>query len=520
MQEPKMQVAILEQTKGTVRMGRKAKPSSGRRTQQGIKNRTVFIADNLEIMRGMEDGSVDLIYLDPPFNSKHDYSAPIGSKAAGAEFKDTWTLSDIDQAWWGEIAESNEPLYSIIGAAGKIGGKSTMSYLIYMSIRILEMHRILKDTGSLYLHCDPTMSHYLKLALDAVFGSNSFKNEIVWRRTENHNSAKRYGPIHDVILFFSKGKQYTWNRVVVREYTNDEIKSGFPHEDSRGRWTVGDLTGSGLRNGDSGNTWSGCNPSDIGKGRHWAAPHRRSIPEWAEVPPNWDRLTVLEKLDALNDQKLIHFTRNGTPQYKRYHKAGSGVVAQDFIFDIAPLPDSEDLGYPTQKPLALLERIIETSSYTGDIVFDPFCGCATACLAAERKGRKWIGCDISERAYSLIEQRLKKDAGIAKFITGAGEVTCRTDIPQRKGRRSKGIKHVLYGIQHGYCNGCLYHYQFKDLEVDHVIPKAKGGQDDDKNLQLLCGNCNRRKGKNLTMAELRATLKTDGMKFGSGRSDM
>ena len=151
-------------------------------------------------------------------------------------------------------------------------------------------------------------------------------------------------------------------------------------------------------------------------------------------------------------------------------------------------------------------------------MFDPFCGCATACLAAEKQGRKWIGCDISERAYSLIEQRLRADAGIAKFITGAGEVIHRTDIPHRKGRRSKNIKHMLYGIQHGYCNGCKYHYQFKDLEVDHIIPRAKGGQDDDKNLQLLCGNCNRRKGGKLTMTELNAVLVAEGMKFGKGRS--
>ena len=138
-------------------------------------------------MRGMEDESVDLIYLDPPFNSKHNYAAPIGSKAAGAEFKDTWTLSDIDVSWWGEIADQNYSLYSIIGTAGKIGGKSTMSYLIYMAIRILEMHRILKPKGSLYLHCDTTMSHYLKLTLDTVFGSKSFRNDITWKRTSSHN---------------------------------------------------------------------------------------------------------------------------------------------------------------------------------------------------------------------------------------------------------------------------------------------------------------------------------------------
>ena len=213
---------------------------------------------------------------------------------------------------------------------------------------------------------------------------------------------------------------------------------------------------------------------------------------------------------------MIHFPEksNGIPRYKIYRDDALGIPLQNIWTDIPNVQGSERLGYPTQKPLALVERMIESSSTVGEIVFDPFCGCATACLAAERLGRQWIGCDISERAYSLIEQRLRKDAGIAKFITGAGQVIHRTDIPNRKGNRSKNIKHTLYGIQQGCCNGCRYHYQFKDLEVDHIMPKAKGGIDDDGNLQLLCGNCNRRKGGKLTMAELNALLVQEGMKFG------
>jgi len=174
-------------------------------------------------MRGIEDESADLIYLDPPFNSKHNYAAPIGSKAAGAEFKDTWTLSDIDAAWWGEIADQNEPLYSIIGTSGKIGGKSTMSYLIYMAIGIPEMHRILKSTGSLCLHCDTTMNHYLKLVLDSIFGSKSFRNDISWKRTSAHNDGKRYGKISDQLLFYTKTRKYTWNRVYL-PYSEEYVK--------------------------------------------------------------------------------------------------------------------------------------------------------------------------------------------------------------------------------------------------------------------------------------------------------
>ena len=428
--------------------GQHLKPASS-----GIKNRTIFIADNLPVMRGMEDQSVDLIYLDPPFNSKHNYAAPIGSKAAGAEFKDTWTLDDVDIAWWGEIAESNQALYEVLDMTRHVGGKSAMSYLIYMAIRILEMHRILKSTGSLYLHCDPTMSHYLKMVLDAIFQPQNFKNEIIWAYRRYTANSKRFQREHDVILFYGADDKHHAFNTIYESYGKE-----------------------------SGKMDSHYKMGDDGRWFRW--------------------------------QK-----RRGKEPYKIY-LSDKGRRSGD-VWNIPHINASakERIGYPTQKPLALLERIIQASSDVGNVVFDPFCGCATTCLAAERQGRKWIGCDVSERAYSLIEQRLKADAGIAKFITGAGQVIHRTDIPHRKGRRSKDIKHTLYGIQQGHCNGCKYHYQFKDLEVDHIIPRAKGGQDDDKNLQLLCGNCNRRKGGKLTMTELNAVLVAEGMKFGKGRSN-
>ncbi len=441
----------------------------------------------------MEDDSIDLIYLDPPFNSKHNYAAPIGSKAAGAEFKDTWTLSDIDCSWWGEIAEQNEPLYSIIGAAGKIGGKSTMSYLIYMAIRILEMYRILKPTGSLYLHCDTTMSHYLKLVLDSIFGNKSFRNDITWKRHSSHNDGKKYGRVSDSILFYTKSNKYEWNQTHI-PYTEEFIKKTFKGKDERGRFQHQPLTAETKQGGGYEYTYHGHD-------RIWTHPKKSML--------------------RLEKDGRVYFPKkkNGMPRQKFYLHELEGMPVQSIWTDIPKTSGKERLGYPTQKPLALLERIIESSSNLGDIVFDPFCGCATACLAAERLSRRWIGCDISERAYSLIQQRLKTDAGIAKFITGSGEVIQRTDIPKRKGKRSKDIKHTLYGNQQGYCEGCEYHYQFKDLEVDHIIPRAKGGQDDDKNLQLLCGNCNRRKGGKLDMIELKAILVAEGMKFGKGHSD-
>ena len=164
-------------------------------------NRTLWTGDNLDIMRGMNSESVDLIYLDPPFNSNRDYAAPIGSEAAGAAFKDTWTLNDVDEAWHGEIADRDPTLYAIIDAAAHAHGKGMKSYLIMMAVRLMEMRRILKDTGSIYLHCDSTASHYLKTLMDAVFGAGRFRNEVVWQRNSSHNDATAFGRVGDRLLF-------------------------------------------------------------------------------------------------------------------------------------------------------------------------------------------------------------------------------------------------------------------------------------------------------------------------------
>ena len=186
-------------------------------TEANFKNRTLWTGDNLDIMRGLNSESVDLIYLDPPFNSNRDYSSPIGSEAAGAAFKDTWTLNDVDLAWHGLIAEENPGLYGIIDAAGVAHGKGMKSYLIMMAVRLLEMKRILKPTGSIYLHCDPTASHYLKLTMDSVFGAEQFRTEITWKRTSAHSDARQgrqqHGRVHDLILFYTKSGRWTWNRI-------------------------------------------------------------------------------------------------------------------------------------------------------------------------------------------------------------------------------------------------------------------------------------------------------------------
>ena len=282
-----------------------------------IKNRTIFTGDNLYIMRGMESESVDLIYLDPPFNSKHDYSAPIGSKAAGAAFKDTWSLSDIDVAWWGEIAESNVPLYEVLDMAKHVGGKSTMSYLIYMSIRILEMHRVLKKTGSLYLHCDPTMSHYLKMVLDAVFGVKNFRNEIIWKRSAGHPlSIKKFAAVTDNILTYQKTSKCFFQSVRV-ELDKNYVSKNY-RKDKHGRLYISVLLTGGKAGGESAYLpFRGAYPSP---GRGWAPPTRKKLPAWVaeKLPDDYENLNQVEKCEVLDDIGLIIWSKNNVPRYKHY----------------------------------------------------------------------------------------------------------------------------------------------------------------------------------------------------------
>ena len=219
-------------------------------TEPNFADKTIWTGDNLDILRGMNSESVDLIYLDPPFNSNRNYSAPVGSSAAGAAFKDTWTLSDLDVAWMGLIADEEPAIYQTLVAAGLTNGKGMQSYLCMMAVRLLEMRRVLKDTGSVYLHCDPTASHYLKLIMDAVFGGDNYRSEIIWKRTGAHSDTRQgrrqHGRVHDVILFYTKGQQWTWNPIYTeydREYIENFYRYVEPETDRRYR--LDNLTGPG-----------------------------------------------------------------------------------------------------------------------------------------------------------------------------------------------------------------------------------------------------------------------------------
>ena len=433
-------------------------------------NQTLWTGDNLDIMRGMNGESVDLIYLDPPFNSNRDYAAPIGSAAAGAAFKDTWTLSDVDLAWHGEIAESEQALYAIIDAAGLAHGKGMKSYLIMMAVRLLEIRRVLKDTGSLYLHCDTTAGHYLKMLLDSLLGQDRFRSQITWRRTNAKGLAfKGYPNNSDTLLYFTKSDSFVWNRPFL-PHDEDYVKRFYRHvEPETGRrYRLSDLTNPNRDRPNLTYEWNGHN-------RVW---------RWTQ-----------DRMQQAHEDGLIHYSSTGLASQKRYLDEMKGNPVDTIWEDIRPIQaqSAERTGYPTQKPLALLERIIEASSNEGDVVLDPFCGCATACVAAEKLGRQWAGIDISPNALVQVNNRLRNELGLFSLT-----VTHRTDIPQRTDLgpipHYRTQKHTLFGKFEGICQGCRISFPFRNLTIDHVIPSSRGGTDHIDNLQLLCGACNSVKG--------------------------
>jgi site-specific DNA-methyltransferase (adenine-specific) len=385
---------------------------------------TLYYGDNLEILkRYLKDDSVDLVYLDPPFNSAQNYNAFFhekdGTDAASQihAFEDTWHWDIETKKAYDAVTEQPGKVSDVMQAFYTfLGGNDMMAYLTMMAPRLVELRRVLKPTGSLYLHCDPTASHYLKLLLDAIMGKDNFRSEIIWKRTSSHNSAKRFGPVHDVILLYSKTDDYLWNQVF-QSYTEEYLESFYRFSDSKGRFRIGDLTGAGTRTGESGQAWRKVNPTEAG--RHWAVPTKVLVELFGDKSEDW---SVQGKLDALDKAGLIYWPPKGkVPGFKRYYNPNAGVPAADIITDIDPIAaqSAERLGYPTQKPVALLERFILASSNPGGLVLDPFCGCGTTIDAAEKLGRDWIGIDVTQLAISLIKNRLQDTYGSRmKFVSG------------------------------------------------------------------------------------------------------
>ena len=350
-----------------------------------IKNRTIFCKDNLDILKGINSNCVDLIYIDPPFNKKKTFSAPIGSSAEGASFRDTFYKEDVKNEWLLTIKEDNDKLNAFLESVKTIEGKTSYNfcYLAYMAIRIIELHRILKNTGSFYLHCDNTMGHYLKILLDIIFGEKQFRNSIVWHYFKPHSSKNNYPKNYDSLFFYSKTNKYIFNyNATLFEY-DEKAKKRY------------------------------------------------------------------DKVDEEGNRYKIYNNKNGIIR-KAYIKEGK----PENIFKIPFVQGTskERTGYPTQKPLALLERIIKASSKEGDIVLDAFCGCATTCVASEKFNRQWIGIDVSIKAYDLVKKRLNEEVkeGESALFNWNENIIFKTDSPIRTddNRKDGREKKYVYIISH------------------------------------------------------------------------
>lgn len=489
-------------------------------TEPNWKNRTLFHGDNLEFLRAMNSESVDLIATDPPFNKGRDFHATPDSLAAGARFQDRWSWEqDVHEEWVDQLKDDHPRLMEAIESARHAHSDAMGAYVCFMAVRLLAMHRVLKPTGSIYLHCDTTASHYLKAVMDAIFGWQKFQNELVWQRTTGKGlNPTKYVRNCDRILYYGKSERPTWNQ----QYDPFDPSYGANwRKDERGPWEAENLTGGKAGGAEAYAPFRGVTPS---AGRAWAPPPRSKFPCDAGLPDDYERLDALAKCEALDDAGLIHWPKKakGIPRYKKYLSTLKGVYASDLITGVPPVSSQskERTGYPTQKPLALYERMIRASSNEGDVVVDPFAGCATTLVAAERLNRQWVGIDIWEGAHRIVENRLREATGIFGKVSLVSELPKRTDdggtsvpflrvkerVKEPEGpnwTRLEMYEYLL--VQMGSrCQGC--DREFDDpryLELDHNVPRADGGINHVTNRILLCGPCNRLKSNIYTLSGLR-----------------
>ena len=368
-----------------------------------ITDNTLFYGDNLPILRDyIPTESVDLVYLDPPFNSNRNYNVLFkdeggnDSEAQIVAFTDSWRWGPSAEQEYDALATEGNPAISdmISALRGFIGSNQMMAYLVMMTSRLVELHRVLKPTGSLYLHCDPTASHYLKIILDTIFGIENYRNEIIWKRRQGmHNTSRRFGAVTDTIFFYTRSDNYVFNKQF-GEYDPDYIKKFFRFEDERGIYRLADLS----------------NPADRPNLKYEYKGYSPPTKGWA---------VSKERMEKMDQEGRLYFPQDpaGRIQRKRYLHELEGQPVECLWDDIQPISphSAEKLGYPTQKPLVLLERIIQASSREGDIILDPFCGCGTSIAAAQKLGRRWIGIDITHLSIALQKYRLAEMYPNLKF---------------------------------------------------------------------------------------------------------
>lgn len=452
-------------------------PELSKKKDEKWKNK-LYIADNLDVLNGLNSESVDLVYLDPPFNSNRIYGSTLERNTT--VFSDIWNWKDIDEYKLDIIANDFPELADYIEIIDRVSDIHMKSYIVYMAQRVIQLKRILKPTGSIYYHCDPTAGHFVKLMLDGIFGKNNFRNEIKW--TYNTYLGKvdtlKYFPRKtDLIYFYSKNyKDYYFNKVPFGENFQDTVD-----------------------------------------GKRWK---KYLTEEGTILEGNHPKTDI--RFKAYRDKWIRENGRK--PQKGEVIYSCKGTIITDCWTDLKAVdPKSkENTGQLTQKPLALLERIIKASCPEDGVVLDPFCGCATTCVAAQRLKRKWIGIDICDLAMDLLTHRLEQDGyfkdqnvkDLDMKIKEQGEdfiiLNCidkksknyaplprRTDVEEQnlnEPKTKKAIKEVLYQQQEHKCNGCGRVLDIDLLEIDHIVPKSHGGGDYMENYQLLCGSCNKIKG--------------------------
>ena len=466
-------------------------------TNSASLNRTLFLEDNLPVLRGLDSDSIDLIATDPPFNKGVPTFEGTTKAGQNVEFKDVWNWKDdVHVEWTNAIADEHPSLFNVIRYANAAAGDDMGAFMCWMAVRMLEMHRVLKSTGSIYLHCDPTASHYLKAMMDAIFGRKNFRNEVVWHYGGRGGkaTARQFPRNHDIILFYSKnvGSHVHERQYTVRSFTPKEARDKGYRQDENGRW-------------------------------------------FKTAPRGNYTDASIEKLEA---EGRIYRTSNGTVRIKYFLNAGSTdrvseeVLIGDTWFDIQDMmhaPRKERTGYPTQKPLALYKRMIEASSNPGDIVLDPFAGCATTCVAAEQLGRQWIGIDIREESGGVIRERLERE--VSENMAWDAIVRTPTEAPERTDDREPAAPELVLEspkpnarrisvreareqliVRDGQrCQGCGWEPEYADyLQVDHKKPKTLKGKDEMENYALLCDPCNRKKSNKLTLRELQNVRVDEG----------
>ena len=554
-------------------------------------NRGVYIADNLDFLRAINSGSVDLVCIDPPFAKNDTFTGdklkpplskaeeaneqrllrqrwgiatpeqadaagiawPDDPKAKGG-YRDTWSWDeDIHADWIDGIKATHPAVNMLLEAIREIHGDGSAAYLSFMAIRLFEIHRVLKPTGSLYLHCDHTADGYLRQLLDGVFGSGNegkpgFRNAITWRRTHSKNAvSSRYGANHDTIFYYGKSEAGGFYKDQARRPYGDEVPAGYSLDPTSGRYRAySPVYADGPRRGDSGQpaTFRG-KTYQVPQNRHWRVPGGRRPGE--TTSEGWARLDAEGRMYLAPSGKL--------PMFIRYLDEMPGIALDDVWTDIKIPGEKERTGYPTQKPIALAERIIKASTNPGDVVLDCFAGCAYAAVAAEKLGRQWVACDINPRAWTVFKRQFNKGGDLPLLtcddqttgqqvlgseptvtIHGPGELPLRTDggggvevKPLRTDNRRQGERKykrestlmdrgemltALLGYSQGRAWCCGYisrgddgQVMLTNYELDHITPKSKGGEDEITNRAPLCPAHNRVKSdRNITLYQLRELL--------------